>query len=184
MTDFIPPKPKPHKRKLSPLRRILEVRHSSISVLFDRSYSMHLGDVWTPTRNVYFLNQPALVDRVLVKDAGKYPKSISMGSARIAGRKQRKAYIPFSAGPRLPRCILRNARGHVDPGLSRTAFPLRAGGGPYAKADRAADAALRKRRSAAGVQTRAPATRTAASSADRKPPCRTNGRACPFHKAD
>jgi cytochrome P450 len=80
VTDFIPPKPRPHKRKLSPLRRILEVRHSSISVLFDRSYSMHLGDVWTPTRSVYFLNQPALVDQVLVKDADKYPKSISMGS--------------------------------------------------------------------------------------------------------
>jgi cytochrome P450 len=41
---------------------------------------MHLGDVWTPTRNVYFLNQPALVDRVLVEEADKYPKSISMGS--------------------------------------------------------------------------------------------------------
>ena len=80
MTDFVPPKPKPHKRKLSPLRRIFEVRHSSISVLFDRSYSMHLGDVWTPSRKVYFLNQPSLVNRVLVKDADKFPKSISMGS--------------------------------------------------------------------------------------------------------
>ena len=80
MTDFIPPKPKPHARKLSPFRRILEVRHSSISVLFDRSYSMHLGDVWTPSRRVYFVNQPDLVNRVLVKDADKFPKSIAMGS--------------------------------------------------------------------------------------------------------
>lgn len=80
MNDFIPPKPKPHKRKLSPLRRILEVRHSSISVLFDRSYSMHLGDVWTPTRSAFFLNQPALVERVLVEEADKYPKSTSMSS--------------------------------------------------------------------------------------------------------
>ena len=80
MTDFTPPKPKPHARKLSPFRRILQVRHSSISVLFDRSYSMHLGDVWTPSRKVYFVNQPDLVNRVLVKDADKYPKSISMGS--------------------------------------------------------------------------------------------------------
>ncbi len=80
MTDFVPPKPKPHARKLSPLRRILQVRHSSISVLFDRSYSMHLGDVWTPSRKVYFLNQPDLVNRVLVKDADRFPKSISMGS--------------------------------------------------------------------------------------------------------
>lgn len=80
MNDFVPPKPKPHAKKLSPLRRILQVRHSSISVLFDRSYSMHLGDVWTPLRKVYFLNQPDLVNRVLVKEADKFPKSISMGS--------------------------------------------------------------------------------------------------------
>jgi cytochrome P450 len=80
LSDFIPPKPKPHARKLSPFRRILQVRHSSISVLFDRSYSMHLGDVWTPSRKVYFVNQPDLVNRVLVKEADKYPKSISMGS--------------------------------------------------------------------------------------------------------
>ena len=80
MTDFVPPKPRSHKRKLSPLRRILEVRHSSISVLFDRSYSMHLGDFWTPSRMVYILNQPSLVDRVLVKQADKFPKSTSMGS--------------------------------------------------------------------------------------------------------
>ena len=80
LTDFIPPKPKPHVRKLNPLRRILQVRHSSLSVLFKRSYSMHLGDVWTPSRKVYFVNQPDLVDRVLVKEAAKYPKSISMGS--------------------------------------------------------------------------------------------------------
>ena len=80
MNDFIPPKPKPHARKLSPLRRILKVRHSSISVLYDRSYSMHLGEVWTPSRKCYFVNQPDLVNRVLVKESDLYPKSISMGS--------------------------------------------------------------------------------------------------------
>ena len=80
MSDFIPPKPAPHARKLNPLMRILKVRHSSISVLYDRSYSMHLGDVWTPSRRCYFINQPELVNRVLVKDADRYPKSISMGS--------------------------------------------------------------------------------------------------------
>lgn len=78
--DYVPPKPAPHARKLSPLRRILQVRHSSISVLYDRSYSMHLGDVWTPSRRVYFLNQPDLVQRILVKQADKFPKSDSMGS--------------------------------------------------------------------------------------------------------
>ncbi len=80
MSDFVPPKPKPYARKLNPLMRILRVRHSSISVLYDRSYSMRLGEVWTPSRKCYFLNQPDLVNRVLVKESDRYPKSISMGS--------------------------------------------------------------------------------------------------------
>ena len=55
-------------------------------------------------------------------------------SPEIAAGKGARHYIPFSAGPpRLPRCVLRNAGGHADPGLSRTVFPLRAGRGPYAK---------------------------------------------------
>jgi cytochrome P450 len=80
MTEFIPPKPKPHRRKLSPWRRILLARHSSISALYDRSYSMRLGDVWTPFRTIYFANNPDLVDRVLAKESDRFPKSSSMGS--------------------------------------------------------------------------------------------------------
>jgi cytochrome P450 len=80
LSDFVPPKPKPHARKLSPFRRILKVRHSSISVLYDRSYSMQLGEVWTPSRKCYFVNQPELVHRVLIKEADRFPKSIAMGS--------------------------------------------------------------------------------------------------------
>ncbi len=79
MSDYIPPKPKSRTRKLSPWRRIIDVRHSSISVLYDRSYSMHMGDVWTPSRRCYFVNQPDLVNRVLVKEADRFPKSTSMG---------------------------------------------------------------------------------------------------------
>jgi cytochrome P450 len=80
LSEFIPPKPKPHARKLNPLMRILKVRHSSISVLYERSYSMHVGEVWTPPRKTYFLNQPDLVNRVLVKENDRYPKSISNGT--------------------------------------------------------------------------------------------------------
>jgi cytochrome P450 len=49
-------------------------------VLYDRSYSMHLGEVWTPSRRCYFVNQPDLVNRVLVKESDRYPKSVAMGS--------------------------------------------------------------------------------------------------------
>ena len=76
----LPPKPVPHERKLSPLRRIKEVRRCSISVLYDKSYVMQMGDVWTPRRMFYFVNQPELVDRVLKTEAERFPKSTVMSS--------------------------------------------------------------------------------------------------------
>ena len=80
MTEFVPPKPKPLTRKLSPLKRLIKGRHSSLSVLYERSYSMHMGEFWTPLRNIYFVNQPDLVDRVLTKESSRFPKSNLMSS--------------------------------------------------------------------------------------------------------
>ena len=80
MNEFTPPKPAPHASKLSPLRRLFKVRRSSISVLYARSYSMHLGHIWTPLKNLYWVNQPSLVERILVTDAERFPKSNLMGT--------------------------------------------------------------------------------------------------------
>jgi cytochrome P450 len=80
MTDFLPPKPESHQRKLSLFRRLSKVRNSALAVVYDRSYSMHLGDVWTPLRMVYFVNQPELVERILVKEWEHFPKSNLMNT--------------------------------------------------------------------------------------------------------
>src|SRR5688572_2386959 len=80
MTDFLPPKPESHQRKLSVFRRLSKVRNSALAVVYDRSYSMHLGDVWTPLRMVYFVNQPELVERILVKEWEHFPKSNQMNT--------------------------------------------------------------------------------------------------------
>jgi len=80
MSDFVPPKPEAHPRKLSLLRRFGKVRNSALAVVYDRSYSMQLGDVWTPLRTVYFVNQPELVDRILVKEWEHFPKSNLMNT--------------------------------------------------------------------------------------------------------
>src|SRR5688572_9886094 len=80
MNDFLPPKPESHPRKLSLLRRFSKVRNSALAVVYDRSYSMHLGDVWTPLRTVYFVNQPELVERILVKEWEHFPKSNLMNT--------------------------------------------------------------------------------------------------------
>jgi cytochrome P450 len=80
MTEPIAPKPTALTRKLSPLQRLIKGRHSSLSVLYERSYSMHMGEFWTPFRNIYFVNQPDLVDRVLTKESARFPKSNLMSS--------------------------------------------------------------------------------------------------------
>jgi len=80
MTDYVPPKPPPQRRKLSPLDHIRKSRRCSLSSLYEKSYSMRMGQIWTPLRNLYFVNQPDLVDRVLTKEAEHFPKSKHMGT--------------------------------------------------------------------------------------------------------
>ena len=80
MTDFVPPKPQTLPRKASWLRRLHKARHCSLATLYDRSYSMKMGDIWTPFKMLYFVNQPELVNRVLVKEAERFPKSRYMRS--------------------------------------------------------------------------------------------------------
>ena len=68
---------------------------------------------------------------------------------------------------RLPRRLLRHAGGDADPRLSRPAFPLRAGGGPHAEADRAADAPVGERHPPQGVSPRRRSPQRAPLSAER-----------------
>ena len=80
MARLIGPMPDIRKTRPSPLTRILKGRHSSLDVLFERSYSMKMGEFSGLRRKYYFLAQPDLVDKVLSADVDLYPKSNLMGT--------------------------------------------------------------------------------------------------------
>lgn len=80
MSRIIGPMPAIRKTRPSPLTRILKGRHSSLDVLFERSYSMKMGEFAGARRRFYFLTQPDIVDRVLNEDITRYPKSDLMGT--------------------------------------------------------------------------------------------------------
>ena len=70
MTRFIPPYPKPMTKRWWPLQillrpwKFIKSRSCSISILSDRAYGMHLGELKLPNRNVLIANQPELIKRI------------------------------------------------------------------------------------------------------------------------
>ena len=77
---IIGPMPNIRKTRPSPLTRIIEGRHSSLDVLFERSYSMKMGEFSGLRRKYYFLTQPDMIDKILSSDVNLYPKSDLMGT--------------------------------------------------------------------------------------------------------
>jgi cytochrome P450 len=80
MTGFTPPKPAGNPKKLGPLARLVKSFHSSTAPLYANSYSMKLGEVRLPRRTMYFVNQPDLVQQILLGDVDRYPKSDLMAT--------------------------------------------------------------------------------------------------------
>jgi cytochrome P450 len=80
MSRIIGPMPVIRKKRPSPLTRIIKGRHSSLDVLFERSYSMKMGEFAGFRRRFYFLTQPEIVNRILGADVALYPKSDLMGT--------------------------------------------------------------------------------------------------------
>jgi len=78
--QFIPPYPKPHKGKISLLSRYFKGRTSWIHVLFEKSYSMKMGQVFLPRAKVFIINENSLVRKILA-DAKRYPKHTALGKA-------------------------------------------------------------------------------------------------------
>lgn len=74
MTGFYPPKPIPQKTKLGPFKRFQQGRYSLLNVLYEKTYSMKLGKVWSPRGKVYFAVEPSLTEEIL-KDPIRFPKS-------------------------------------------------------------------------------------------------------------
>ena len=79
MTGFYPPKPDPTPKKLSPIKRFLRGRHNALSIMYNNSYEMKLGEVRSPHRRFYFPNDYNLVENIL-KFPARFPKSDLMGS--------------------------------------------------------------------------------------------------------
>jgi cytochrome P450 len=71
---FKPPYPSPHKTKSSFFLRFLRGWHSWLDVLFEKSYSMKMGQFSQPGMTAYMVNDPDWVKKILVTNPKAYPK--------------------------------------------------------------------------------------------------------------
>jgi cytochrome P450 len=71
---FTPPYPQPHATRSSLFKRFLRGWNSWIHVLFDKSYTMKMGEIHTPALSFYIANELPLVRRILETDAEIFPK--------------------------------------------------------------------------------------------------------------
>jgi cytochrome P450 len=81
MTHFCPAYPKPRKNRASSLLMFFSARRSWLDALYERSYRMQMGEVHLPGLDLYMVNEPGLVRRVLSEDASDFPKSQLLGDA-------------------------------------------------------------------------------------------------------
>jgi cytochrome P450 len=78
---FCPAYPKPRKNRASALLMFFSARRSWLDALYERSYAMQMGEVHLPGLDMYMVNEPALVRRVLGEQAAEFPKSALLGQA-------------------------------------------------------------------------------------------------------
>jgi len=71
---FTPPYPVPHKSKASLLKRFLTGWNSWIHTLFDRSYTMQMGEIRLPKLDFFIANDLSVVDRVMDDREKVFPK--------------------------------------------------------------------------------------------------------------
>ncbi|MBF7047513.1 cytochrome P450 [Campylobacter volucris] len=67
--------PKPYKNKASTLMTFLLKRRSWLDGLYERSYKMMMGRVQMPGFDLYVVNDPKEVRRIMVDEVREYPKS-------------------------------------------------------------------------------------------------------------
>ncbi|MEO5671045.1 MAG: cytochrome P450, partial [Ramlibacter sp.] len=78
---FCPAYPKPRRSRASTLLMFFSARKSWMDALYERSYSMQMGEVHIPGLDMYMVNEPALVRRVMTDQAADFPKSALLGEA-------------------------------------------------------------------------------------------------------
>lgn len=75
MAGFRPPKPEPKPGGL-PFWKVLPTWiNDGLAVLSEKAYRMKMGQFRLPTRQIFMLNDPPLIRKVLVEEAENYPKS-------------------------------------------------------------------------------------------------------------
>ncbi len=86
MSHFVPKYPAPMTKRAWPLQMLLrpwkfiKSRNCALSILSDKAYGMHLGELRVPGRNVLIANQPDLIKRILIDEADDFPKSRMMSN--------------------------------------------------------------------------------------------------------
>jgi len=80
-THFCPAYPKPRRSKASALLMFFSARRSWLDALYERSYRMRMGEVHLPGMDLYMVNDPPLVRRVMSEEASAFPKSPLLGEA-------------------------------------------------------------------------------------------------------
>lgn len=78
---FCPHYPAPQAERPSAWRMFFSKRRSWLDSLYARSYQMKMGEVHLPGVDLYMVNEPALVRRVMVEEAAAFPKHAMLGDA-------------------------------------------------------------------------------------------------------
>ncbi|MBN8488732.1 MAG: cytochrome P450 [Burkholderiales bacterium] len=120
MSRFCPHYPPPAERRPSAWSMFFGKRRSWLDSLYARSYTMKMGEVHLPGVDLYMVNEPALVRRVMVDEATEFPKHEMLGEALrpLLGdsifttngdtwRRQRELMDPSFEGARVQRVFSR-----------------------------------------------------------------------------
>ena len=75
MSKVYPYYPKPAKNKISSFMTIFKKNRSWLDGLYEKSYTMYLGEVTLPNLKVFMPNDPTLIHKVLVSDVKNFPKN-------------------------------------------------------------------------------------------------------------
>lgn len=81
MSHFCPAYPRPRAARASNLLMFFSARRSWLDALYERSYTMQMGEVHLPGMDMYMVNEPPLVRQVLADEAADFPKSPLLGEA-------------------------------------------------------------------------------------------------------
>jgi len=71
----VPHYPRPVSSKISAFMTLFKKNRSWLNGLYEKSYTMKMGEVRLPTVTIYLPNEPDLIHRVLVSEAKAFPKN-------------------------------------------------------------------------------------------------------------